>query len=102
MNPFLSNFLILPQIPCCSKLKCSATRGYIERFFAVLKRYYPLNQLQGSGLWFAYHHAFEVCFAVLLIAWLAHHLSRSDLMHSRSRILAPADSYTKLSESIAK
>jgi len=64
-------------------------RGYIERFFAVLKRYYRLNQLQGSGLWYVYRHAFEVCFAVLLVAWLAQHLGRGDLLHSRSRIIAP-------------
>ena len=64
-------------------------RGYIERFFAVLKRYFRLNKLQGSGLWPAYRHAFEVCFAVLLVAWLADFLGRPDLIHARSRILAP-------------
>lgn len=64
-------------------------RGYIERFFAVLKRYYRLNDLQRMGLWAAYRHACEVCFAVLLIAWLAEHLGRPDLIHARSRLLAP-------------
>jgi hypothetical protein len=64
-------------------------RGYIERLFAVLKRYYRLNDLHTQGPHLAYRHAFEVCFAVLLIAWLADHLNRPDLMHSRSRLLAP-------------
>ena len=64
-------------------------RGYIERFFAVLKRYYRLNQLQRTGAWAAYRHACEVCFAVLLVAWLADHLGRPDLIHARSRLLAP-------------
>lgn len=64
-------------------------RGYIERFFAVLKRYYRLNKLQRTGFWAAYRHACEVCFAVLLVAWLADHLGRPDLIHSRSRLLAP-------------
>lgn len=64
-------------------------RGYIERFFAVLKRYYRLNKLQQSGLWPAYRHVCEVCFAVLLVAWLAHHLDRPDLIHAKSRLLAP-------------
>jgi hypothetical protein len=64
-------------------------RGYIERFFAVLKRYYRLNQLQRIGLWAAYRHVAEVCFAVLLVAWLADHVGRPDLIHARSRLLAP-------------
>lgn len=64
-------------------------RGYIERLFAVLKRYYRLNQLSCSGFWHAYRHTFEICFAVLLTAWLAHHLNRPDLAHARSRLLAP-------------
>jgi hypothetical protein len=64
-------------------------RGYIERLFAVLKRYYRLNDLHRTGLWQAYRHACEVCFSVLLVAWLAHHLNRPDLIHSRSRLLAP-------------
>jgi hypothetical protein len=64
-------------------------RGYIERFFAVLKRYYRLNNLQGTGFWTTYRHACEVCFAVLLVAWLADHFGRPDLIHSRSRLLAP-------------
>jgi len=64
-------------------------RGYIERLFAVLKRYYRLNDLQGQGLWAAYRHTFEVCFAVLLTAWLADHLGRPDLTHSRARLIAP-------------
>jgi hypothetical protein len=64
-------------------------RGYIERFFAVLKRYYRLNHLQRSGFWKAYRHACEVCFAVLLVAWLADHVGRPDLIHARSRLLAP-------------
>ena len=64
-------------------------RGYIERLFAVLKRYYRLNNLSCSSLWHAYRHAFEICFAVLLTAWLAHDLGRPDLAHARSRLLAP-------------
>jgi hypothetical protein len=64
-------------------------RGYIERLFAVLKRYYRLNELHSVGLWSVYRHAFEVCFAVLLVAWLAHHVGRPDLIHARSRLLAP-------------
>ena len=64
-------------------------RGYIERFFAVLKRYFRLNHLQGQGSGRAYQHAFEVLIAVLLVAWLADHLGRPDLAHARSRILAP-------------
>lgn len=64
-------------------------RGYIERLFAVLKRYYRLNDLHQAGLWQAYRHACEVCFSVLLVAWLAHHVHRPDLIHSRSRLLAP-------------
>lgn len=64
-------------------------RGYIERLFAVLKRYFRLNALGTQGLAHTYRHAFEVCFAVLLVAWLADHLGRPDLSHSRSRILAP-------------
>lgn len=64
-------------------------RGYIERFFALLKHYYRLNHLQTMGLWAAYRHAAEVCFAVLLTAWLADHLGRPDLSHARSRLLAP-------------
>ena len=64
-------------------------RGYIERLFAVLKRYYRLNNLQSNGLWPAYRHAFEVCIACLLVAWLADTLDRPDLTHARSRLLAP-------------
>ncbi|MEW6580902.1 MAG: transposase [Chloroflexota bacterium] len=64
-------------------------RGYIERFFAVLKRYFRLNHLQAPGARAAYHHAFEVCLAVLLVAWLADSLGRPDLIHARSRILTP-------------
>jgi hypothetical protein len=64
-------------------------RGYIERFFALLKRYFRLNQLHTQGLQLAYRHAFEVCLAVLLVAWMADHLGRPDLMHARSRVLAP-------------
>lgn len=64
-------------------------RGYIERLFAVLKRYYRLNDLRRTGLWHAYRHACEVCFSVLLVAWLAHHVNRPDLILSRSRLLAP-------------
>lgn len=64
-------------------------RGYIERFFAVLKRYFRLNHLQGQGLRRAYQHAFEVVIAALLVAWLADHVGRPDLAHARSRILAP-------------
>jgi hypothetical protein len=64
-------------------------RGYIERFFALLKRYFRLNALPTQGVPLAYRHAFEVCFAVLLVAWLADHLNRPDLLHARSRLLAP-------------
>jgi hypothetical protein len=64
-------------------------RGYIERFFAVLKRYFRLNHLQAQGAHAAYRHAFEVCLAVLLVAWLADSLGRPDLLHARSRLLAP-------------
>jgi hypothetical protein len=64
-------------------------RGYIERFFAVLKRYFRLNQLHGIGLYVAYRHAFEICISVLLVAWCAHHYGRPDLTHARSRLLAP-------------
>jgi hypothetical protein len=62
-------------------------RGYIERFFAVLKRYFRLNQLQGLGR--AFQHAIEVIVAVLMVAWLADHVGRPDLAHARSRLLAP-------------
>jgi hypothetical protein len=64
-------------------------RGYIERFFAVLKRYFRLNHLQGQGVYRAYQHVFEVLIAVLLVAWLADHVGRPDLAHARSRLLAP-------------
>lgn len=64
-------------------------RGYIERFFALLKRYFRLNHLPAPGLHHAYRHAFEVLIAVLLVAWLAHQLGRPDLAHARSRLLAP-------------
>jgi hypothetical protein len=64
-------------------------RGYIERFFAVLKRYFRLNQLQAQGSYRAYQHVFEVLIAVLLVAWLADHVGRPDLAHARSRLLAP-------------
>lgn len=64
-------------------------RGYIERLFAVMKRYYRLNDMRRTGLWNAYRHACEVCFSLLLVAWLAHHVNRPDLIHSRSRLLAP-------------
>jgi hypothetical protein len=64
-------------------------RGYIERFFALLKRYFRLNHLQGKGNRRAYQHALEVVIAVLLVAWLADHVGRPDLAHARSRILAP-------------
>jgi hypothetical protein len=64
-------------------------RGYIERLFAVLKRYFRLNQLQAIGMQRAYQHVFEVLIAALLVAWLAHHFGRPDLAHARSRILAP-------------
>ena len=67
-------------------------RGYIERFFAVLKRYFGLNRLQAQGARPAYRHAFEVCLAVLVVAWLADTLGRPDLLHARSRILAPCRS----------
>ena len=64
-------------------------RGYIERFFALLKRYFRLNYLSAPGLARTYQHAFEIMIAVLLVAWLADHLGRPDLAHARSRILAP-------------
>ena len=64
-------------------------RGYIERFFAVLKRYFRLNELPGVGLQVAYRHVFEICISALLVAWCAHHYGRPDLTHARSRLLAP-------------
>jgi hypothetical protein len=64
-------------------------RGYIERFFALLKRYFRLNDLRTQGFRRAYRHALESACAVLLVAWLADTLGRPDLMHSRSRLLAP-------------
>jgi hypothetical protein len=64
-------------------------RGYIERFFAVLKRYFRLNHLQSQGVYRAYLHVFEVLIAVLLVAWLADQVGRPDLAHARSRLLAP-------------
>lgn len=64
-------------------------RGYIERFFAVLKRYFRLNELSGVGLHVVYRHVFEICISVLLVAWCAHHYDRPDLAHARSRLLAP-------------
>lgn len=64
-------------------------RGYIERFFALLKRYYGLNDVQVLGLYKVWRHTFEVCIAVLTVAWLAVDLGRPDLMHSKSRLLAP-------------
>ncbi len=64
-------------------------RGYIERFLAVLKQYYRLNRLQRTGFWKAYVHACELCFAVLVVAWLADLVGRPDLIHARSRLLAP-------------
>ena len=64
-------------------------RGYIERFFALLKRYFGLNEWQLLGLKNAWRHTFETCFAVLIVAWLAVEIGRPDLMHSKSRLLAP-------------
>lgn len=64
-------------------------RGYIERFFALLKRYYGLNNVQVMGLQKVWRHTFEVCIAVLIVAWLATELGRPDLMHSKARLLAP-------------
>ncbi len=64
-------------------------RGYIERFFALLKRYYGLNDVQVIGLYKVWQHTFEICFAVLVVAWLAVDIGRPDLMHSKSRLLAP-------------
>lgn len=64
-------------------------RGYIERFFALLKHYFRLNVLRTQGLRLAYRHAFEVALSVLLVAWLAVHVGRPDLLHARSRLLAP-------------
>lgn len=64
-------------------------RGYIERFFALLKRYYGLNDLQVVGLYKVWRHTFEVCIAVLTVAWLAVDIGRPDLMHSKARLLAP-------------
>jgi len=64
-------------------------RGYIERFFALLKRYFRLNRLQTQGLYLAYRHALEICLAVLLVAWMADYLNRPGLLHARSRLLAP-------------
>jgi hypothetical protein len=64
-------------------------RGYIERFFALLKRYYGLNDVQVLGLRKVWRHTFEVCIAVLIVAWLAVDLGRADLTHSKARLLAP-------------
>lgn len=64
-------------------------RGYIERFFAVLKRYFGLNQLRTQGMTLAFRHALEISCSVLLVAWLADSLGRPDLLHARSRLLAP-------------
>jgi hypothetical protein len=81
-------FLVtLDWIACFRRDK--GKRGYIERLFALLKRYFRLNAFQAQGLALAYRHAFEVCLAVLLVAWLADYLDRPDLLHARSRLLAP-------------
>lgn len=64
-------------------------RGYIERFFALLKHHFGLNALRTQGSSLAFRHALEICCTVLLVAWLADALSRPDLLHSRSRLLAP-------------
>jgi len=64
-------------------------RGYIERLFALLKRYYGLNDVQVIGLCKVWRHTFEVCIAVLTVAWLAVDIGRPELMHSKSRLLAP-------------
>jgi hypothetical protein len=64
-------------------------RGYIERLFAVLKRYFGLNDLRTQGSTLAFRHALEICCSVLLVAWLADSLGRPDLSHARSRLLAP-------------
>lgn len=64
-------------------------RGYIERFFALLKRYYGLNDVQVLGLYKVWRHTFETCIVVLIVAWLSIVLGRPDLMHSKSRLLAP-------------
>lgn len=64
-------------------------RGYIERLFAVLKRYFGLNDLRTQGDTRAFRHALEICCSILLIAWLADSLGRPDLSHARSRLLAP-------------
>lgn len=64
-------------------------RGYIERLFAVLKRYFGLNTLRTQSYILAFRHALEICCSVLLVAWLANTLGRPDLSHARSRLLAP-------------
>jgi len=64
-------------------------RGYIERFFALLKRYYGLNDFQVMGLAKVWRHTLFVCIAVLIVAWTAVTVGRPDLMHSPSRLLAP-------------
>lgn len=64
-------------------------RGYIERFFALLKRYYGLNDVQVLGLQKVWRHTFEGSIAVLVVAWLAVEVGRPDLMHSKARLLAP-------------
>lgn len=64
-------------------------RGYIERFFALLKRYFGLNELHGCGLYKVWQHTFEICIAMLTVAWLAVEIGHPDLMHSKSRLLAP-------------
>lgn len=64
-------------------------RGYIERLFAVLKRYFGLNDLRTQGFALAFRHALEIGCSVLLVTWLADSLGRPDLSHARSRLLAP-------------
>jgi hypothetical protein len=55
----------------------------------VLKRYFRLNHMQAQGARATYRLAIEVCLAVLLVAKLADSLGRPELIHVRSRVLAP-------------
>ena len=89
-NPRKAGKKFLVTFAWLSQLRADkGKRGYIERFFAVLKRYFRLNDLRTQGAALAFRHALEACCAVLLVAWLADVLGRPDLMHSRSRLLAP-------------
>ena len=64
-------------------------RGYIERYFALLKRYYGLTEFQVMGLEAVMCHALLINIKVLCIALVAVKVGRPDLMHSPTRLLAP-------------